>query len=95
LDLGGPEIPALLSFGRGKEMSAVEYVIEGKEAEARAWLQVMAAVREYMHTQRDVITSEVGMHVEGDEEGAKYWAQGLASDVEAYVTDIFKGWEQS
>ena len=75
-------------------MSAVEYVIEGKEAEARAWLQVMAAVREYMHTQRDVITSEVGMHVEGDEEGAKYWAQGLASDVEAVVTDIFKGWEQ-
>lgn len=74
-------------------MSAIEYVIEGKEAEARAWLQVMAAVREYMQTQRDVITSEVGMHVEGDEAGAKYWAQGLGSDVEAYVTAIFREWE--
>jgi hypothetical protein len=76
-------------------MSEIEYVFEGGEAEARAWLQVMAAVREYMHTHRDVITSEVGMHVEGDEEGAKYWAQGLASDVEAVVLGVFNEWEES
>jgi len=76
-------------------MSAVEYVIEGKEAEARAWLQVMAAVREYMQTQRDVITSEVGMHVDGDEEGAKYWARGLGSDVEGVVLGMFNEWEES
>lgn len=75
-------------------MSAIEYVIEGKEAEARAWLHVMAAVREYMQTQRDVITSEVGMHVEGDEAGAKYWAQGLGSDVEGLVIGIFGEWEE-
>lgn len=76
-------------------MSEIEYVFESKEAEAQAWLQVMDAVREYMQTQRDVITSEVDMHIEGDEAGAKYWAQGLGSDVEAYVTEIFREWETS
>ena len=74
-------------------MSAIEYVIEGKEDEARAWLQVMAAVRHYMQTQRDVITSEVSMHVESDEEGARYWARGLGSDVEAVVLSVFTEWE--
>lgn len=74
-------------------MSAVEYVIEGGEGEARAWLQVMSALRDYMESQRGVITSHVGMHPDGDEEGAKYWAQGLGSDLEAYAAEIFREWE--
>ncbi len=68
-------------------MSQIEYLIEG---EPQAWLQVMAAVRQYMQNQRDLITFEVAMHVEGDEAGAKYWAQGLASDVEELVIGIFR-----
>ena len=68
---------------------------ENKLSEPQAWLLVMDAVRNYAEHQRDVIVSEVGMHMLGVEEGAKYWAQGLASDVEAYVTEIFREWEQS
>ena len=64
-----------------------------RETEAQAFIQVMDAVRNYMDSQRDVITSEVGVHPAGDEEGAKYWAQGLASDVEAYVLATFEDWE--
>ena len=64
-----------------------------RETEARSFLRVMSALRDYMESQRNVITSEVGMHPDGDEEGAKYWAQGLGSDVEAYVMEIFREWE--
>ena len=65
-----------------------------RETEARSFLRVMSALRDYMESQRNVITSEVGMHPDGDEEGAKYWAQGLGSDVEAYVMEIFREWEE-
>ena len=66
---------------------------ENKLSEPQAWLQVMDAVRNYAEHQRDVIVSEVGMHMLGVEEGAKYWAQGLASDVEELVMGLFKDWE--
>jgi hypothetical protein len=70
-------------------MSKIEYLIEGKEDEARAWLVLMAAVRNYMQSQRSVITDEVGM------EGAKSWADGLASDVSAVVLKVFTEWEEA
>ena len=64
-----------------------------RETEARSFLRVISALRDYMDVQRNAITSEVGMHPLGEEEGAKYWAQGLASDLEAYVMETFREWE--
>lgn len=73
---------------RGKAM-----IDTARESEARAFVRVLDALRDYMEVQRDVITSEVGMHALGDEEGARYWAQGLGSDVEAYALAVFHEWE--
>jgi len=66
-----------------------------KMTEAEAFVRVVDAVRDYMESQRDEIVSHVGMHPEGDEEGAKYWARGLGSDVEGVVLVVFDEWEES
>ena len=85
---GAPESPVPLTIEGSKAM--METV---RESEARAFARVWDALRDYMESQRDVITSEVGMHPFGEEEGAKYWAQGLGSDLEAYVLAVFEEWE--
>jgi hypothetical protein len=86
--LGAREVLVPLHYERGRAM--IETV---RESEARAFLRVMDALRGYMDSQRDEITSQVGMYPFGEEEGAKYWAQVLGSDLEAYVLAVFEEWE--